>query len=71
VNVKLNFQHHYHYITQSSAVSHDPSKIIIICWFGDQKTFVENILVETVIQESLKFRRTASFDIFLKCRNLL
>ncbi len=30
----LNFQ---------SSVSHDPSEIIIICWFGAQKIFLINV----------------------------
>jgi len=30
----MKFQHHY-----SSAVSRDPSKIIIICWIGTQVYF--------------------------------
>ncbi len=25
-----------------SSVSHDPSEIILICWFAAQETFVEN-----------------------------
>ncbi len=34
VMAKLNLQHHLH-----SSVSHDPSEIILICWFGAQETF--------------------------------
>jgi len=36
VTAKLNFQQS---LLQSS-VSHDPSEIILICWFGAQETFI-------------------------------
>jgi len=36
VVVKLNFREP---LLQSS-VSHDPSNIILICWFGAQETFI-------------------------------
>ncbi len=35
-DAKLNFQHHYSIIT----VSRDPSKIILICWYAAQETFL-------------------------------
>ncbi len=35
---KLNFQQPLQYL-----VSHDPAEIIIICWFGAQKTFLINV----------------------------
>jgi len=44
---KLNFQHH-HLITCAS--SHDPSEIILICWFDAQETFLIIINVENSCQ---------------------
>jgi len=35
---KLNFQHHY-----SSLVSHDPSEIVIICWYDGQATWMKTL----------------------------
>ncbi len=32
-----------------SLVSHDPSEIILICWFGDQETFLIIIYIEKVV----------------------
>ncbi len=31
-----------------SSVSHDPSEIILICWFGAEETFLIIIIFETV-----------------------
>ncbi len=36
VTAKLNFQQSL----RQSSVSHDPSEIILICWFGAKETFI-------------------------------
>ncbi len=36
----LNFQHYFSNHYTVSSVSHDPSGIILICWFGDKKAFI-------------------------------
>ncbi len=33
----------------SVSVSHDPSEIIIICWFGAQETFIIIIIIIIII----------------------
>jgi len=40
---KLNFQPHYFSLTES----HDPSEIILICWFAAQETCLIIINVES------------------------
>jgi len=35
--IPVNFQHHDY------SVSHDPSEIILICWFGAQEKFIISI----------------------------
>ncbi len=42
VIAKLNFQQ----LLLQSSWSHDPSEIIVICWFGAQETFVIIMNVE-------------------------
>ncbi len=32
-----------------SLVSHDPSEIIQICWFGAQETFILSSMLKTVV----------------------
>jgi len=47
---KHNFQHHY-----SSLQSHDPSEIILKCWFNDQETFLLVINSQTTVGQCLIF----------------
>ncbi len=32
------------FLAPITSVSHDPSEIILICWFGAQDTFIVNII---------------------------
>ncbi len=54
----LNFQ---------SSVSHDPSEIIIICWFGAQKIFLIN--VENCLISFLQSLVNRKFSIYLNFFN--
>ncbi len=42
--VKLIF--FYQQALLQSSVSHDPSEIILICWFGAKETFLINMHIE-------------------------
>ncbi len=62
-------------ILLQSSVSHDPSEIILMCWFGAQETFliiiVGNIFVEALLKilswiENSKEKHLFEVEIFCK-----
>ncbi len=47
-----------------SSVSHDPSEIILICWFADHETF---FIIKTVETVNIKtFKTVVLFNIFVE-----
>ncbi len=63
----LNFQQP---LNQSS-VSHDPSEIILICWFSAQETFIIIINIENLVLLNIFAETMIFFRILSKEHNLL